>query len=145
MGTHERERESHIPSRRQALHIIGFSGLAAAVPASIVALAAAPDPIFSCIAEHKRLMGQVRACYTPCDGEDRLAELVDIADEHFGELLTTVPTTLPGLIAWVSHIRHDCDRLGLAYYETRGGVNEEELFLDTLTAALSHLAGEVRA
>lgn len=37
MGTHVRERESHIPSRRQALRTIGFTGLAAAVPATVIA------------------------------------------------------------------------------------------------------------
>lgn len=44
MSTHVRERESHIPSRREALRTVGFSGLAAAIPVTAVALAAEPQP-----------------------------------------------------------------------------------------------------
>lgn len=42
MGTHVREQESHIPSRRATLRAIGFSGLAAALPITAAALAAEP-------------------------------------------------------------------------------------------------------
>lgn len=43
MGTHERERENHVPSRRQALRTIGISSLVAAVPVTAVALAVSPQ------------------------------------------------------------------------------------------------------
>ncbi|MBS9478656.1 hypothetical protein [Ancylobacter radicis] len=44
MGTHDREREKCIPSRREALRTIGLGTMAAAVPAGALALAGEPHP-----------------------------------------------------------------------------------------------------
>ncbi|MBS7544362.1 hypothetical protein [Ancylobacter oerskovii] len=140
MGTHVRERESHVPSRRQAL-CLGAAVIA--VPAGVVAFASVPDPIFALIAEHRRLMEPVHACTT--DGEDRLAELVDTADEQFAELLGTVPTTLPGLLALVRYVGVANPDLPLGTQEDTDGTTFEELFLDTLTVALGRLVAEGRA
>ncbi|MDR6955241.1 hypothetical protein J2X65_004620 [Ancylobacter sp. 3268] len=142
MGTHVRERESHVPSRRQALCL---GAAAVAVPAGVVAFGPTPDPIFARIAEHRQLMAPVRACDTTVDGEDRLAELVDIADEQFAELLGTVPTTLPGLLALVRYVGVANPDLPLGTQEDADGTTFEELLLDTLAAALGRLVAEGRA
>ena len=130
------------PSRR---HALALGASLVTLPAGILALAAVPDPIFARVAEHKRRMEQVRACDTTRDGEDRLADLCDFADEAFVGLLQTVPTTLPGMLALVRYVGEANPDLELGMQETEDGQTFEDLFLTTLEAALARITTEVRA
>lgn len=141
MDSHVRERESLVPSRRQALCL---GAALVAVPTGVVALAA-PDPIFGRIAKHKRLMEPVRACDTTRDGEDRLAELCDIADDAFVGVLETVPTTLPGLLALVRYVAEAKPDLTLGMQETEEGQTFEDLLLSTLESGLVRVIAEAQA
>ncbi|WP_018389739.1 hypothetical protein [Ancylobacter sp. FA202] len=150
MDIHVRERESRVPSRRQALCV---GAALVTVPAGILALvtptpgqaAPVPDPIFARIAEHKRQMAPVQACDTTRDGEDRLAELCDLADDAFVRVLETVPTTLPGLLALVRYVREATPDLALGMQETEEGESFEGLFLASLETSLDRMIAEARA
>ena len=139
MGTHVCERESHVPSRRQALCL---GAAAVAVPASVAAFTATPDPIFARIAEHRRLMEPVRACDTTIDGEDRLAELVRIADRQLALIVSTVPTTLAGTLALVIHIQQETLGVDLGAMFTLDGRTFEEALLTSLISSLGRLVSE---
>lgn len=85
MGTHVRERESHIPSRRQTLRAIGFSGLAAAIPVTVIAGAGELHPDVEIVALGKEF-DRLHAAWVPLhkahwDAWRRCRSILEAADD----------------------------------------------------------------
>lgn len=123
MGTHVRERESHVPSRRDALRTIGISGLVAAAPISAVALAGEPHPDAELVrlgAEFERAHADataLRRAYR--EAWDRCRGILDAG----GDRLT--------MDSWRGACRES-------------GISEIDDALDDANAAIEALAGEIR-
>lgn len=74
-----------------------------------------PDPIFTAIAEHKRLWVEVNTA----QGDKAMNAASDIEAAYLDGMLRMAPATLPGLLSWLSYIFTE-PGIGT-------GANEEEL------------------
>jgi hypothetical protein len=61
---------------------------------------AGPDPIFSAIAEHKRLWNEVNTA----QGDAAVSAAGDTETAYLDGMLRIAPATLPGLLAWLDYI-----------------------------------------